>query len=93
MSQQSIDEQITALENQIHNRRNHMEATLGLLFMNVKSPGGYNAGVLVSQMMDDMMEQMRQSAIVIVLDMLTHPQRFEMFAQLASRLKEQEKDI
>lgn len=92
MSEQvSVDRQINIIEDQMRDRREHIERSLTTMFQSVKMPNDMNA-YMVQCVVEDLMEQMRQATIVVVLDMLTHPQRFEMFAQMASRLKEQEKE-
>lgn len=88
--QQSIDAQIEIMEDQMRSRRGRIESDLNKMFEHVKMPNDMNA-YMVQRVVEELVEQMRQSAILVVLDMLTHPARFEMFAQLASRLKEQEK--
>lgn len=90
MSEQSVDDQIKVIEDQIRSRRGRIESDLNKMFEHVEMPHDLN-GHMVQRVVEDLTEQMRQLAILIVLDMLTHPQRFELFAQLASRLKEQEK--
>lgn len=61
---------------------------LPTMFEHVRMPNDLKTHT-VQRVTDNLIEQMRQSAIIVVLDMLTHPQRFEMFAQLAARVKEQ----
>lgn len=83
----TIDEQIKIIEDQMRSRRGRIEHDLTTMFEHMKMPNDMNTH-MVQRVTEDLMEQMRQSAILILLDMLTHPKRFEMFAQLAGQLKE-----
>ena len=90
-----ISEQIDDMERQMRSHRMFVENALTAAFAHVKafSTNGLQPRDVAMQIMNDMMEIVRLSTIMIMLDMLTHPQRFEMFTQLACNLKEQEKDI
>lgn len=84
-----IDEQIRQIDNDIDSKMFNVEQDLRALFAHVKLDSGFTPDMLVRHVVANIKDVVRLQAINILLDVLTHPQRFEIFATLAGNVKEQ----
>lgn len=85
----SIAEQIKLMDGDIDSRLFNIRSDLELALANVKINTNVTANYLADQITQNIREVVRLQAINILLDVLTHPQRFEIFATLAGNVKEQ----
>ena len=84
-SDKSIDEQIKELTAEADRRMGFVESNLNNLFAHVKVDNSVSANITVRSIASDLREVIRTNVIAIMLDVLSHPQRFEMFAALSAQ--------